>query len=100
VTVFNLIAGICGIIAFVVLCLQGAPLLKIEKHVWLTRDPGRSVGRAKEACKKRGLECTELMGTAAGVEVTGRAFKVRSARRQGERENWLSPVEASRDEFR
>jgi heme-degrading monooxygenase HmoA len=49
--------------------------------------------------KKRKLDCAELRGTAAGVQVSGRAYKVRSARRQGERENWLSPVEASRREF-
>jgi hypothetical protein len=98
-TAFNLVAGICGIVAFIVLCVQGAPLLKTEEHVWLTRDAARSLHLAKEACKKRKLDCAELRGTAAGVQVSGRAYKVRSARRQGERENWLSPVEASRREF-
>jgi cation transport regulator ChaC len=88
-TVFNLVAGLCGIIAFLVLSVQGALLLRTERHVWLVRDPGRSLEMAKRACEARRLTYSELTGTAPGLTVQGMAFKVRSVRAQGERENWL-----------
>lgn len=99
-TTFNLVAGICGIVAFVVLCLQGLRLLRHEKQVWFTRDPARSLAQAKGACKQRHLAYTELEGTVAGIEVRGPVYKVRAARQQGERENWLSPLGVSTTEFR
>jgi hypothetical protein len=98
--VFELISGICGIIAFVVLCLQGVRLLGTERRILLTRDPARALAMAKRACEKRHLDFTVLAGDAAGIAVTGRAYKVRSVREEGERDNWLSPVQASRRETR
>jgi hypothetical protein len=43
---------------------------------------------AKRACEKSGLEYEELRGTVPGLTVTGRAYKVRSLREEGDREGW------------
>ena len=99
-TVFNVLAGTCGIIAFVVLCIQGARLLRKERHVLLARDPARSLSVVKDNCEKRGLSVTELAGTAAGIEVSGPAYKVRSVRNRLDRESWLSPIPVDRHERR
>lgn len=98
--IFGLISGICGIMAFAVLCAQGVLLLKTERHVLFTRDSNRALAMAKRACDERHLAYSELQGTTAGVEVSGRAYKVKSLRKQGERENWLSSIGASRFEIR
>jgi hypothetical protein len=62
--VFNIVAGTCGIIAFLVLTLQGARLLRVGHHIWLVRDPVRSLARAKHACEARHLDYKQLTGTA------------------------------------
>jgi hypothetical protein len=98
--VFDLVAGICGIIAFIILCAQGALLLRKERHVLFTRDAARSLALVKKACEDKHLTYTELKGTVAGVEVSGRAYKVRSVHRQCERENWLSQLGATKFEIR
>jgi hypothetical protein len=98
--VFNLVADACGIIAFLVLAAQGALMLRVERQRWLVRDPARSLAMAKRACDARHLAYTELAGIAAGLEVTGPAYKVRSVRAQGERENWLSQVAVDKREVR
>ena len=73
---FNLVAGICGIIAFFVLGVQGFLFLRTElrteKSLFLTRDATRSLNMAKKACESRHLTFRVLSGTAAGVEVCGR----------------------------
>jgi hypothetical protein len=99
-TTFNLVAGICGIVAFGVLCRKGIRLLKKETHVFLARDPARSLHRVKDICDKHRLDWTSLGGNAPGVRATGRAYKIRSAREECEREEWLSPMPVSKMEFR
>lgn len=78
VQIFDLIAGVCGILAFVVLCLQGLALLRRERRIVFTRDPARSLAMAKGACEKRSITYQELTGTAAGIEVEGRVYQLRS----------------------
>lgn len=99
-TAFDLVAGICGIAAFLVLCAQGASLIRTESHLLFTSDPARSLAMAKRACDDRGLTYSELAGIAAGLKVSGRAYKIRAVRHKGEREGWLSSVPVSRVETR
>jgi hypothetical protein len=99
-TLFDLIAGTCGILAFLVLCTQGALLLRTEKQRFFTADPAQALAIAKGACGRRKLTYTELPGTVAGLEVSGPAYKVRSARHEGERAGWLGQGQASRWERR
>ena len=98
--VFDLVAGTCGILAFVVLCVQGALLLRNEKQRFFTADPTRALAMAKGACDRKHLTYSELSGTVAGLEVSGRAYKVRSVRHQGERAGWLGQGMASPREQR
>ncbi len=81
---FDLVSGVCGIIALLVLCVQGALLLRTERHVFSTRDPARALAMAKGACQRRHLKCQELQGTAAGITITGRAYKLHAIQHEGE----------------
>ena len=87
-------------LAFLVVCLKGVLLLRSEKAVLFTRDPARALAMAERACQKRHVEYSRLTGDAVGVEVTGRVRNVRAVRRDGERDNWLSPIPVSRLERR
>ena len=91
-TTFALVAGICGVLAFLILCLQGALLLRKETQRLFTPDWARSLAIAKGACDKRHLSYEDIGGTVPGIIVTGRAYKVRSLRREGESQGWAAAV--------
>jgi len=91
VTLFNVVAGTCGVLAFLVLCLQGYFRTRKERHRLFTRDGVRALDFAQRACELRGLEYETLTGTAPGITVTARAYRVRALRAEGEREGWLAP---------
>lgn len=88
-TVFAIVSGTCGVLAFLVLCAQGVGKLRTEtRNIFLVQSP-RSPRWAADACEKYKLNFEPLDGTEVGYRVTGRIYRLDGLSREGQGVGWL-----------
>ena len=88
-TIFDLISGTCGIVAFVVLCGQGLRMLRKETRNIFLMDGPRSPMFAAKAGDKFKLVFEPLQGTTPSYRISGRVYRLNRLQREGERVGWL-----------